>query len=296
MNKNEELKELSKRDFLERYKARIKKLSFKKRVIEYFNSQPWVDSDATEKRDIISASFSEKEKDKFLLEYSPILLTIERHGDRVRLLQERCNLYTVHIESMLRIVKHTQYTADLLNLALSRLKEKEESNSAEAKEAISEAISTLKSFHLKSFSMPDLTLKDDEARYEVDFSAFNSYIRTTSQYLKKTLPLLKWYLETLKEFLGKISRPELLPAEFKGIENQQRTAHSMTSQQIEEITEATKTNNKDFPLWSDVAGIEREYLSINYDNISYDRSAYLEGRNVWEETYTRLYNRKIKKM
>lgn len=295
MNKNEELKELSKRDFLEKYKARIKKLSFKKRVIEYFNSQPWVDSDATEKRDIISASFSEKEKDKFLLEYSPILLTIERHGDRVRLLQERCNLYTVHIESMLRIVKHTQYTADLFNLALSKLKEKEESNSGEAREAINEAISTLKGFRLNSFSMPYLTLKD-EARYDVDYSAFNSYIRTTTQYLKKTLPLLKWYIETLKEFLEGIKKPEFLPSEFESIESQQRIAHSMTSQEIDKLTEATIANNKDLPLWSDVTDTEREYLSINYDNISYDRSAYLEGRNVWEETYTRLYNGKTKKM
>lgn len=296
MDRNEKIKELSNRDFLERYKAHIKRLSFKKRVIEYFNSQPWLDSDATEKRDIINASFSEKEKDKFLTEYSPILLTIERHGDRVRLLQERCNLYTVYIESSLRIVKNTQYTADLLNLALSKLKEIEETNNTEAKEAINKAISILKRFNLKGFSTPSLTLKDDETRYEVELSAFYSYIRTTYQYLKNTLPLLKWYIETLKEFLERIKRPELLPSEFVGIENQQRGAHSLTSQQIEEITAATKAKNKDFPLWSAVVDIEREYLSINYDSIGYDRSAYLEGKNVWEETYTRLYNGKIKKI
>lgn len=287
-------KEPTAKDLLKDYKREVKKLSFTEKVKAYFDCQPWVTEYDGERRALIYEAFKKGEREEFRRTYLPIYLAIDKHGDRVRLLQERCNLYTVYIENLLRLIRSSQYTADFLNKAITELREAcEELTERKARDAVNEALIWVKGYRQMHINAPQFLLTQGEGKekFLVDYRYIKLYIENTTRALKSHLSLLKCYLDSLKEFLSWADCAWLYPKEFEGIEAQQKTAHPITKrEELEEIEAQLKDTNKDFPLWKETLEVEYNYLMISYEELPYNADIFGD-KNRWKASYLSICKR-----
>ena len=270
---------------LQAYKREIKALPFKERVKAYFDCSPYLRDIDSKKEDIILSSFSKEEREEYYRVYSPIYNSIQRYEDRIRAINANRMIYDNYIISALRRRDTFNYTADFLNMTLSKVEEaldtaKEEST----RETLKEAIKALKSYRKVSIDAPEIRIKEDMGRYEIPTEKEDNFLKGAIDMLRGIITLLKCYLESLKEFMEWVGTPELLPVEFADMEKELRSRYKGLVKDETKNPEADK-----YPLFFTKSEIEKEYISIDYEALPRTIDIFGEN-NLFANTYRRFFD------
>ncbi len=270
---------------LQDFKVSLKEYTFKEKVKAYFDCSPFSNDLDSQKRVIIEKSFSKEEKTTFYSKYAPIHNAIEKYGDRIRAINANGILYNNYINSALRQRDIYLYTADFLNMILPAIAEAlNDTKEERTKERLTGALDALKSYRRVSITAPQIQINKKGTSYEVpeadEFKALKGVIDT----LKGILSLLKCYLEALREFLEWVGTPELLPKEFKQMEDLLISRYKP----IPHIEEKDPNADK-YPLFFEVSKIKEEYTNINYMELPRTIDI-LKDKNLFANTYRSFYN------
>lgn len=266
---------------LQEYKKELKKLDFKAKVKAYFDCAPFVRDIDSKKKTIIYNSFTRKEKEEFASRYEPIYASIDRYGDRVRAINGNCFIYAFYIDTALRQKDAFCYTADLLNRARAitgkALEEMEEGDTRKIVERIDKSLSC----YNYSNVIPPKIIETDSGDFGINFSEIDNDLLGVIHTLKGLLSLIKCYLESLREFLEWVGTPELFPKEFESMER------GFISKYYP-IVPRTR-DNRDFPLFDTITEAEKEYLSINYQELPRTVDMFGEN-NLWADKYKSFFS------
>ncbi len=270
---------------LQEYKKQLKELDFKRRVKEYFDCSPFQRALDELKKEVIYKSFSKAEREEFDSKYLPILLTIDRYGDRVRAIYGNCFIYSLFIDTTLRQIKSYSYTADFLNGIIPLAETAQKGiKGEEYQSALEKAIKGLKSYRTVVFNTPKIT-GGKNGKYGVNSDEVEKELHGIINTFRKLLSQIKCFLESMKEFLEWVGAPELFPREYKDME-----AGFLTRYQSIELREREGENVKKFPLFMKILEAEREYLSIDFKELPLTIEMFGEN-NIWIEHYKKRYGR-----
>ena len=275
---------------LQDFKRELKEKSFKDKVKAYFDCSPFTNDLDSQKKEIILKSFSSEERKEYSRKYQPIYNSIERYGDRIRAINGNRIIYANYIDSALRKRDTLLYTADFLNLLLSRVEGAlDGTGEASTRETLTEALRILKNYRSVSadlYKSPDIELNKKGNLYEVPTEERDKFLLGAINTLRAILSLLKCYLEALKEFLEWVGTPELLPKEFKDMETDLLTRFQDFKPQ------KTRDQNPDadkFPLLFAESEVTEEYISIDYSALPRTIDIFGEN-NIFANTYRRFFN------
>lgn len=275
---------------LQDFKRELKEKSFKDKVKAYFDCSPFTNDLDSQKKEIILKSFSSEERKEYSRKYQPIYNSIERYGDRIRAINGNRIIYANYIDSALRKRDTLLYTADFLNLLLSRVEGAlDGTGEASTRETLTEALRILKNYRSVSadlYKSPDIELNKKGNLYEVPTEERDKFLLGAINTLRAILSLLKCYLEALKEFLEWVGTPELLPKEFKDMETDLliRFQNFTPKKGRDENPDADK-----FPLFFARNKVAEEYASIDYKALPRTIDIFGE-KNLFANTYRRFFN------
>ena len=271
---------------LQDFKRELKEKSFKDKVKAYFDCSPFTNDLDSQKKEIILKSFSSEERKEYSRKYQPIYNSIERYGDRIRAINGNRIIYANYIDSALRKRDTLLYTADFLNLLLSRVEGAlDGTGEASTRETLTEALRILKNYRSISadlYKSPEIELNKKGNLYEVPTEERDKFLLGAINTLRAILSLLKCYLEALKEFLEWVGTPELLPKEFKDMETDLLIRFPKKGR--DENPDADK-----FPLLFSRNKVAEEYATIDYKALPRTIDIFGE-KNLFANTYRRFFN------
>ncbi len=248
---------------LREYRTTIKALDFKGKVKAYFDTLPTKDPLASKKKDIVIASFTRKEKDKFATDYYPLYEVIGEHTDKIRSVQAYIDFYSFYIESFLRDYDIVTYTADFLNLRIEKLKEaKKEVTDKKTKKLLDEVLGDMSGYKKLVITSPEIKVGRN-GKYKVDSASNLQNIGKVTKDIIRLLSDVKSYIYSLKEFLDYIQQPDLFPLEYSLIEEKYR--EKFTADPAKGIRYLD--GEKEYPqLFTPMRG-EKEYLDIDFSKL-----------------------------
>lgn len=248
---------------LREYRATIKALDFKGKVKAYFDTLPTKDPLASKKKDIVIASFTRKEKDKFATDYYPLYEVIGEHTDKIRSVQAYIDFYSFYIESFLRDYDIVTYTADFLNLRIEKLKEaKKEVTDKKTKKLLDEVLGDMSGYKKMVITSPEIKVGRN-GKYKVDSTNNLQNIGKVTKDIIRLLSDVKSYILSLKEFLDYIKQPDLFPLEYTLIEEKYK--QKFTADPAKYVRFFDKMEG--YPqLYTPMKG-ETEYLDIDFSKL-----------------------------
>lgn len=273
---------------LKTFKEEIKGLSYKEKLIKYFNLTATTDGQPNEKRAIIRESFNKKETEDFFANYIPVSIAIQEYEDKIRLTKTQIDYNTQYLGNLMSAEMTLGYTLYYINSILASLREKaKEEQNPEEESSLTNICKRMENYNTY---IHGAKINIENGKLFPDFKEPNTLALDWIECIKGQLEFIKGLLESLKIFLNKIKAPYLYPNEFKHIEIQLSLFHS---KKLRESNKEDREKYKNVPRENpksliDIVGvnpISTALHSLVYEEI--EPLKYLMENNLWEKSYLR---------
>lgn len=274
---------------LQDYKRKVKALSFREKVKAYFDCKPSKDVLAAQKRNLILTIFTKKETEIFARDYYPIFTAIDHYADKMRTAKMNIDYDAYYLDSLLRNIDYSRYVADFLNRLLPRLQSAHDTTKDTTTQCLIDNIQRkARQYNNSTILYPQIIYNQEKGLYEVNQTEVEGYIQGVTEQLINLLSSLKSYLDAQKEFLEWVGTPDLLPVEFKEMEEQLKCRFQNY------LSKKTKTREQnpdaeEFPLFCTEPVIADRYLSLDYETLPHSLDIFGDN-NLWVNTYRQLFN------
>jgi len=273
---------------LQTFKEEVKGISFKEKLIRYFNLTAAADKLPNEKRAIIRESFNKKEKEEFYTNFIPISIAIQEYEDRIRLTKAQIDYNTLYVSDLLSGEMELGYTLYYINSILKPLRDKaRKEDNPEREDSLTNICRRMEQYQTFNYGT-EIVL--DKGELSPDLKVAYNNALDFIKCIKEQLEHIKGLLESLKNFLNKIEVPFLYPQEFRDIEVELSLffAREIRDEKIRE-----QEKYKDVPLENpnsliDIVGVSPIEIALHklvYDDIEPIKN--LIENNLWEKAYLR---------